>query len=319
MSEKIEKNSTQKKALSSFAELRERARELGGKRRVAVVVADDQVALSAAAGALEQGIAVPVLVGDEARIRAKAKDLNLDTLLAKMEIVATENTSLAAADAAVKMAREGSVDVLLKGHLRTDELLKAVLNKETGLRTGRLLNDVLLFEDTLAGYRRLVAVTDGGLNFAPTLEQKKQIIHNTIEVLKALGFERPKFAVVSATEVVSPNFQSTVDAEELTKMCAAGEFGDAVVFGPVAFDGALIPEAAKAKGIKFDGAGYADCIVVPNIEAGNLLGKSTKYLGGSQNAHVVVGAKVPVLIPSRVESADDKINAIAMGVIYAAR
>jgi phosphate butyryltransferase len=124
---------------------------------------------------------------------------------------------------------------------------------------------------------------------------------------------------MSATELVSPNFQSTVDAEELTKMCAAGEFGDAMVFGPVALDCALLPSAAQAKGIKFEGAGYADCLVVPFIEAGNMLGKATKYLGGSQNGHVIVGAKVPVLIPSRVESADDKINAIALGVIYAAR
>jgi phosphate butyryltransferase len=211
------------------------------------------------------------------------------------------------------------VDVLLKGHLRTDELLKAVINKETGLRTGRLLSDILLYEDTLAGYRRLVAITDGGLSFAPNLEQKKQIIQNAIEVLHSIGFKRPKFAVMSATELVSPNFQSTVDAEALTKMCADGDFGDAIVFGPVALDCALLPSAAQAKGIKFAGAGTADCLVVPTIEAGNMLGKATKYLGGSQNAHVVVGAKVPVLIPSRVESADDKINAIALGVIYAAR
>lgn len=316
MSETIEKKPLSK-ALGSFAEMREYAKSLG-MRRVAVVVADDEVALSAADGALKLGIALPVLIGDEASIRAKAKELQFDELLAKAEIVQAGDVEAAAA-AAVKMAREGSVDVLLKGHLRTDQLMKAVLNKETGLRTGRLLNDVLIYEDTLAGYRRLVAITDGGLNFAPTLEQKKQIILNTIEVLNSLGFQQPNFAVMSATELVSPNFQSTVDAEELTKMGAAGAFGAANVYGPVALDCALLPSAAQAKGIKFKGAGYADCLVVPFIEAGNMLGKATKYLGGSQNGHVIVGAKVPVLIPSRVESADDKINAIAMGVVYGAR
>jgi phosphate butyryltransferase len=309
-----DRNTLASKAIGSFADLRERAKSFG-PRRVAVVVADDEVALTAADGALKLGIAVPVLIGDEGRIRAKAKDLQLDDLLAKAEIVASEDP----AATAVEMARAGTVDILLKGHLRTDELLKAVLNKETGLRTGRLLSDVLLYEDTLAGYRRLVAITDGGLNFAPNLEQKKQIIQNAIEVMHSIGIMRPKFAVMSATELVTPNFQSTVDAEALTRMCAAGEFGDALVFGPVALDCALLPSAAQAKGIKFEGAGTADCLVVPFIEAGNLLGKATKYLGGSQNAHVVVGAKVPVLIPSRVESADDKINAIALGVIYAAR
>ena len=319
MSTVIEVNPHQTKAISSFAELRERARSLGGTRRVAVVVADDEVALTAASGALEQGIAMPVLVGNESRIRVKATKLKLDMLLAKAEIVATADTTEATADAAVKLAREGSVDLLLKGRLRTDELFKAVLNKQTGLRMGRLLNDVLLFEDTLAGYRRLVGVTDGGLILAPNLEQKKQIILNTIEVMHSLGFVRPKFAVMSATEVVSPNLQSTVDAQALTMMCEAGVFGDAVVFGPVALDGALKPAAARAKGIKFEGAGFADCLVAPTIEAANMFGKSTKYLGGSQNAHVVVGARVPVLIPSRVESAEDKINAVAMGVIYAAR
>jgi phosphate butyryltransferase len=319
MTETNAKKTVPSQALTSFVELREHARALGGKRRVAVVVADDEVALTAAAGALEQGIAQPVLVGSESHIRAKAQELHLDALLAKAEIVGTDETTDAAASAAVKMARDGSIDVLLKGHLRTDQLLKAALNKETGLRTGRLLSDVLLYEDTLDGRRRLVGVTDGGLSFAPDLEQKKQIILNAIEVMNSLGFARPIFAVMSATEVVSPHFQSTVDAEALTKMCAAGEFGNAVVYGPVALDGALLRTAAKTKGIKYEGAGYADCMVVPNIEAGNILGKATKYLGGSQNAHVVVGAKVPILIPSRVESADDKINAIAMGVIYAAR
>jgi phosphate butyryltransferase len=178
---------------------------------------------------------------------------------------------------------------------------------------------VLLYEDTLAGSRRLVALTDGGLNIAPTLAQKREIVISAIEVLHAIGIVRPKIAIMSATEVVNDSIPSTVDADALTEMGALGEFGEAEVFGPLALDNALLRSAAAAKGISSPVAGQADCLVVPNIESGNLLGKAVKYLGGSQCAHVVVGARVPILIPSRVESADDKVNSMALGAIYARR
>jgi phosphate butyryltransferase len=235
-------------------------------------------------------------------------------LVNEAEIVNVEN----AAEAAVSMAREGRVDVLLKGHLRTDELLRAVLDKQGGLRTGRLLSDVMLYEDRLQGSPRLVGISDGGLNVSPDLEQKKQIVQNAIKVMLCLGLECPKIAIMSATEAVSDSVPSTVDAKQLTTMGEAGEFGEAEVFGPLALDCALVEAAARKKGIKHPVAGHADCMVVPNIEAGNLLGKSVKYLGGSQCAHVVIGAKIPILIPSRVESIDDKVNSIALGVIFAA-
>ena len=217
------------------------------------------------------------------------------------------------------MAREGDVEVLLKGHLRTDELLHAVLNKDTGLRTGRLLSDVLLYEDTLAGETRLVGITDGGLNVLPNLEQKQQIVRTRSRSCAAWGCRRPKIAIMSATEAVSASVPSTEDALRLTQMAEAGQFGEVDLFGPVALDCALLESAARAKGITHPVAGHADCMVVPNIEAGNLLGKAVKYLGGSQCAHVVVGAKVPILIPSRVESVDDKVNSIALGVLFARR
>jgi len=302
------------RGITSFAQLRQQAHRVGPKR-VAVVVADDEVALHAAEGALSLHIAIPVLIGDAKKIRQKASLLGLDSFLDRAEIIDAAD----AASTAVQLAREGKVDVLLKGHIRTDELLGAILNKETGLRTGRLLSDVLLYEDTLSGCTRLVGVTDGGLNVAPTLQQKQQIVKNAIEVMNSLGITRPKIAIMSATEAVSASLPSTVDAQALTHMAANGEFGDAEVFGPVALDCALLKSAAEAKGIKFAGAGQVDCMVVPNIEAGNLLGKAVKYLGGSQCGHVVIGARVPILIPSRVESSDDKINSIALGVIFAAR
>lgn len=302
------------KAIDGFTALRERAREAGPKR-VAVVDADDEIALTAAADALEQGIALPVLIGDAAAIRSRAGALGLAKLLTSAEIVEAADAPACAA----RMAGDGAVDVLLKGHVRTDVLLKAALDKDAGLRTGTLLSDVLLYEDVLGGARRLVAVTDGGLNVAPTLEQKAQIVRNAVAVLARLGFERPRIAILSATEAVSASVPSTLDAQALARMGAAGELGDAEVFGPLALDNALLESAARAKGISGPVAGHADALVVPNIEAGNVLGKAAKYLGGSACAHVVVGAKVPILIPSRVESADDKVNSIALGVLFASR
>ncbi len=310
----MQASATATSTIRNFEELRRRAMEVGPKT-VAIVTANDEVALTAADGAMRQGIAQFVLTGDEQSIRKTAEQLHLLELLASARIV----DSSSPAETAVKMAREGEVDILLKGHLRTDELLGAVLKRESGLRTGRVLSDVLLYEDTLSGERRLVGITDGGLNILPNLQQKKEIVQNAIEVMRIIGIERPKIAIMSATEAVSSSVPSTVDAKALTDMCVAGEFGDAEVFGPVALDCALLKSAAEAKGIKFAGAGMADCMVVANIEAGNILGKSAKYLANSACAHVVVGAKAPILIPSRVESSDDKINAIALGVIYAGR
>jgi len=301
--------------IRTFANLRKRACSAGSKR-VAIVLADDEVALTAAADALHAGIALPVLIGDERRIRAHAQDLGFTELLDQAEFVsATTN----AAETAVRMAREGTIDVLMKGHLRTDELLHPVLDKENGLRTGRLLSDIAFFESGNEKEQRLVGLTDGGLNVAPSLEQKKQIVLNAIEVLRCLGIRRPKIAIMSAVEMVTDAMPSTLDARALTEMSDQGELGEAEVFGPLALDNALLAWAAEAKGITHRVAGHADCLIVPNIEAGNLLAKSIIFLAGFEYGHVVVGAKVPILIPSRVENAQDKVNAIALGVLYASR
>jgi phosphate butyryltransferase len=302
--------------VKTFAQLRARAQELG-RRRVGLVAADDEVALAALASASDLDIAMPVLFGDEVKIRRKIDELGVERLLTTAEFVAAEDP-ISAAQAAARRAGHGEVDILLKGHLRTDQLLHAALDKQNGLRTGRLLSDVLLYEDTLGGERRLVGVTDGGINVAPTFEEKKQIIQNAGAVLHALGLARPRIALMSATEVVTASVPSTVEARELTELAAGGAFGECAVFGPLALDNALLVSAAQAKGITSPVAGHADCLVVPNLEAGNLLGKAVKYLGGSACAHVVVGARVAILIPSRVESADDKLNSIALGVVVSA-
>jgi phosphate butyryltransferase len=303
-------------AIRNFQQLRSAASALGALR-VAIVRADDDVALVAAWDALSSGIATPQLIGDGKKIRARAKALGLERLLAAERIIDVADSAQAALTAC-KMAASGETEILLKGHLRTDELLHVLLDHENGLRTGRLLSDVLLYEDVLSGEARLVAITDGGLNVLPTLEQKRQIVLNAIDVLRSIGIARPHIAVMSATEVVTESIPSTVDARVLVGMAERGEFGEAKLSGPLALDNALVIGAARAKGITSEVAGRADCLVVPNIEAGNLLGKAVKYLGHSQCAHVVVGARVPVLIPSRVESPDDKVNAMALGVLFRA-
>jgi phosphate butyryltransferase len=301
--------------IRSFAELRERARASGPKR-VGVVLADDDVALTAASDALMADIAFPVLIGDERQIRARAEGLGLVELVECAEFVCAAED---AAEIAVRMACEGSIDILMKGHLRTDELLRPVLDKEKGLRAGRLLCDVALFEHRDAEEQRLVGITDGGLNVAPTLEQKKEIVLAAIEVFHCLGIARPRIAIMSAVEVVSDAVPSTVDARALTEMGTEGVFGDAEVFGPLALDNALMEGAAKAKGIGNAVAGHADCLVVPSVEAGNLLAKAIWLLAQREFGHLVVGAKKPILIPSRVETAQDKVNAMALGVVYASR
>jgi phosphate butyryltransferase len=305
----------QVKLIRTFAELRERARELGPKR-VGVVLAEDDVALMAASDALLSRIALPVLIGDEKKIRARAAGLGLSELVAGAEFEAAGEN---AAEVAVRLAREGSIDILMKGHLRTDQLFHPVLDKEKGLRTGRLLCDVAVFEHHEESGTRMVATTDGGVTIAPTLEQKKQIVLGAIDVLHCLGILRPKIAIMSAIEVVSKAMPSTLDARALTEMGAAGEFGQAEVYGPLALDNALFDWAARAKGIEHPVAGHADCLLNPTIEAGNLLAKAIIFLAGRAFAHVVVGATTPILIPSRVESAEDKVNSMALGVLYAAR
>jgi phosphate butyryltransferase len=299
--------------LASFDELVALARRRGPKP-VAVIDAADDVAISAISKAVSLGIAEAILIGDEKAIREKMESLGETELAEKARLVSVAGPEEAAASA-VGMAREGKAAILLKGHLRTDQLMRAVLDRDKGLRTGRVLSDVLLYEDVTSGTKRLVGVTDGGINILPTLEQKKEIVQNAVQVFHSLGFGRPCIAIMSATEAVSEKIASTVDARSLTEMGARGEFGECEVYGPLALDNALLVSAAEAKGIRSPVAGRADVMVVPNIESGNLLGKGVKYLGGSACGHVIMGARVPVLIPSRVESAEDKLNAVALGVI----
>jgi phosphate butyryltransferase len=300
--------------VQSFADLRERAREIGPVP-VAVVAAASDTALRAASAAAEQGIARPLLVGDRSAITERLEALDLVALAdAPIRDAPDPRT---AARVAVALARSGEAGVLLKGALRTDELLRAVLDRDGGLRTDRLLSDVLLYEDRVSGETRLVGITDGGINPAPDSDTLYQIVANGVEVLRLLGWSRPRVALLSATEVVTHSVASTGLARVIADR-AISALPDADVAGPLALDNALLPSAAEAKGITGPVAGRADLLVAPSIEAGNILGKAVKYLGGSITAHVIVGAAVPILIPSRVESAEDKLHSIALGALVRA-
>lgn len=298
-------------AITTFEELRARARS-GEPVPVGLVGAENEPGLLAMAAAVQQGIARPVLVGPEDRVRSAIDRAGAEGL-AGARLVPAEGPD-GAARAAVELARAGGLAVLLKGALRTDQLLEAVLDRERGLRTDSLLSDVLLYEDTLSGRTRLVGVTDGGINPAPDTEALKQVVVNAVTVFRGLGWRRPRVALLSATEAVTESVPSTLRARAVAGW-AAEHVPDADVAGPLALDNALLPAAAEAKGIEGPVAGRADIMVAPSIEAGNILGKGVKYLGGSVTAHVVVGARVPVLIPSRVESAEDKLHSIALGVL----
>jgi phosphate butyryltransferase len=298
---------------STFTDLRRNA-AAAGLRSLVIAGAESDSALAAADMAAAAGLVAAHLVGGASAIRSRIAALGLSNLDATATVHDTAADGVAAV--AVALVRDGAGDVLLKGTIRTDQLLRAVLHRSSGLRGG-LLSDVLLYEDRFSGSTRLVGVTDGGINVLPTAAELRNILENGVAVMRALGVDRPNVAVLSASESVSDALPSTGAARQLQDAADRGELGDCVVAGPLALDNILLEAAARAKGIDSPVAGSADLIVVPNIEAGNVLGKAVKYLYGSVTAHVVVGARVPVLIPSRVESADDKLASIALGVVMA--
>jgi phosphate butyryltransferase len=217
----------------------------------------------------------------------------------------------------VALANQGKVQVILKGFLPTAALMKPVLDKEKGLRTGSLLSDIMVVENPAPNFEGLLGISDGGLNILPDLQQKKQIVENAVQVYHQLGFAKPKVGIMAAVETVKDSMPATLDARTLTAMNEKGEIAGCEVYGPLALDIAVSPEAARHKGVEHPVAGMVQIMVVPNIEAGNLLGKAFTYYLQLTVAHVIMGAKIPILIPSRNESDVDKIHSVALGVISA--
>lgn len=266
---------------------------------VAVVQPTDANALGGALEALKEGFATPILVGDEARIRAAAAQIGAS--LEGLRIEHVPGGDLAAAAWAVALVRGGEASVLMKGYLHTDDLMRAVLDREQGLRTGRRLSHVFVCCMPASTYPRPLMITDGALNVAPDLETKRHITQNAIDLARALGVEVPKVAVLAAVETVNPAMPASVEAAALSKMADRGQIVGGLVDGPLAFDNAISAEAARTKGITSPVAGAPDVLVVPDIEAGNIAFKQLAYLAGATTPGIVLGARAPVLLTSRAD------------------
>jgi len=281
-----------------------------GEVAVAVAAGHDPAALEACALAEETGLGRSLLVGEPALIEKALAAMPKP--LARAEIVAADGEEEAAAKA-VALVREGKADVALKGKVDTATFMKAVLDGERGLRTDRLVSDEFVFEypDPEVG-TRLVCITDGGITIAPTLEQKKQIIENAVALYHALGFERPRVALLSMVEKPVPGHQPSEDAVALTAMNQRGEITGCVVEGPLSLDLSVSMEAVRKKGYESEVAGRADILVVPEIISGNLLAKGTTYFAHYRLAHAMMGTARPVLIPSRSDTAEAKFHSLAL-------
>ena len=298
---------------------RHRIFDIGMKRayrlpplRTAVVHPCSDRAIGAAVEANDERLFVPVLVGSRGRIEAAAASAGVS--IAGIELIDAPH-SHAAAQIAAQMAGRGEVDAIMKGSLHTDELLSAVVAKENGLRTDRWLSHVFLFD--VPAYSKLVMVTDGAINIAPTLEQKRDIAQNAIDLARTLGVEMPKVAVLAAVETVNPKMASTLDAAALTVMAARGQIKHGLVDGPLAFDNAIDMAAVEEKGIESKVAGQADILLAPDLEAGNIAAKQLMYFAKADSAGLVLGARVPIILTSRADSVRTRLASIALARIVA--
>nr|WP_317400490.1 phosphate butyryltransferase [uncultured Gemmiger sp.] len=299
--------------VKSFDELISKVKECG-KKTIAVAAAEDDAVLEAVAEAHKQGIADAILVGDEAKIRSIAAEMNMD--LSDYRII-NEPDKTAASLKAVKLAHDGEADMYMKGLLDTKTFLKSILDKEVGLRTGKTLSHVAVFQ--IEGVEQLLFLSDVAFITYPTLEDKVHIIENTVEVAHACGVECPKVAPLAAVEVVNPKMPCTVDADELRKMSEEGKITGCVVDGPLSMDIAIDPEAAAHKGAQDrPAAGKADVLLFPDIQAGNLVYKTLVHTAKCENGCILTGTKVPAILTSRSDSFKTKVNSIALAAVVAA-
>ena len=278
----------------------------------AVAFPCEETALAGAVDAGKEGLIVPILVGPEQTIREIARAKGID--LGKAEIVDVADSRAAAAKA-VALVREGKAELVMKGSLHSDEILAAVIAKETGLRTGRRLSHVFLMD--VPTYHKVLIVTDAAINIAPTLEDKVDIVQNAIDLARSFGVEKPKVAILAAVETVNSKMQATLDAAALCKMADRGQIKGGLLDGPLAFDNAISKDAAKIKGITSDVAGDPDILLAPDLEAGNMMAKQLSYLANADSAGLVLGARVPVILTSRSDSLRSRIASTAVAVLAA--
>lgn len=295
--------------IRTFEELIKKVKA-GEPQKISVAVAQDKDVLSAVNNAYKMGIANAILVGDKEKIEEIAAPIGMD--LNNFEILDVKDKKEACI-AAVKLVRDGQASLPMKGFVETSDLLRAVLNSETGLKTGNLISHVGVLQ--VAGFDRLFILSDSAMTIAPTLEAKVDIINSSVKIAHALGIDEPKVAVLCAVEKVNPKMPATLDAAELTKMNENGVIKGCLVKGPLAIDNAVSVEAAKHKGIDHPVAGNADILIAPDIEAGNILNKSMEYFAKAGKSGVIMGAKTPIILTSRASSDISKLNSIALGVL----
>ncbi|MEY8878263.1 MAG: bifunctional enoyl-CoA hydratase/phosphate acetyltransferase, partial [Leptothrix sp. (in: b-proteobacteria)] len=272
----------------------------------AVVHPCDETSLAGAMAAARRGLIAPWLIGPEAKIRSLAATLGLDLSGARIESVPHSH---AAAERAAQLAADGTVEMLIKGSLHTDELMHAVISQPK-LRTKRRISHVFRFD--IPAYPKPVLITDAAINIAPTLEEKADIIQNAINLAQVLGIATPKVALLAAVETVTPKMSSTLDAAALCKMADRGQISGGVLDGPLAFDNAISAEAARIKGIKSPVAGDIDILVVPDLESGNMLAKQLEYLAGAASCGIVLGARVPIALTSRADGEASRLASAAL-------
>jgi phosphate acetyltransferase len=302
---------TRETGTGKYEQLLARCRNL---EPVATAVAHpcEQTALAGAIEAAEKGLITPILVGPAEKIGAVAKQHGIE--LGKTRVVDAAH-SHAAATKAVELVRRGEAELLMKGSLHTDELLGAVVARETGLRTGRRISHVFIMD--VPTYHKVLVVTDAAINIAPTLEDKVDICQNAIDLAIALGVTTPKVAILAAVETVNSKMPATLDAAALCKMSERGQITGALVDGPLAFDNAISKDAAKVKGIRSAVAGDPDIMLVPDLEAGNILAKQLTFLANADSAGLVLGARVPIILTSRADSVRSRIASCAVAMLAA--
>ncbi len=297
--------------ITSFRQLFRKLAE-GSRQRIVIAGGEDLEALKAAKDSYEQGFGEAVLVGKEEEIESALEELGYRDRSFIQEIVSIK-TEEEKAPVAVEEVRKGGI--LLKGKIKTAMLLKAVLNKETGLRTENHISDIFVFEDQREGQSRLVLLSDGGVNIKPDLRAMVSIIKNAVSVAHKLGIETPRVALLAAVETVNPDMEETLQAGIITKMNQRGQIAGCIIDGPLALDNAISEFAVQKKGIESPVAGQADILIVPNIVCGNILGKSIIYYTSFPEGDLVVGARVPVMIPSRADKSEAKLNSIALSIL----
>ena len=295
----------------NFDDLLSRVKECK-RKKVSVAVAQDEPVLEANKAAKEQGIADAILVGDKNKIKEIADSIGMD--ITQFEVIHEPDVKKAALFA-IQLVSSGRADMVMKGLVDTATFLRSVLNKEVGLRTGKVMSHVSVFE--IEGFDRLIFLTDAAFNTYPDLKAKVQIVQNSVSVAHACGIECPKVAPVCAVEVVNPDMPATIDASLLSKMNDRGQIKGCVVDGPLALDNALSEEAAHHKGITGPVAGKADVIMLPNIETANVMYKTLTYTSNSRNGGILVGTSAPVILTSRADSFETKVNSIALAAVVA--